>query len=262
MLLLTHILIAAVLAASSTAAASTAGLDNIDNTATVTVRFYGEAQCPFCRKWVEEVWPLIWNDKEMMAFIDYDFVPWGNAYFATTMCGKGPYDSQERACFYDHCITSAADDGDACFGGDAIYQHSEKEGQVDIYETCILKNVGLDAAVAFTFCAEGPDMDNDQMSALELLKECAPDGVDPKEVQACLESQGKKLEIENAKKTPVHPGVPYVVVDGKPLEGNPFTDTQDAICKALKQKGATLPKACSSKRSIIPQQQSAETLSY
>lgn len=211
----------------------------------VSVRFYGESQCPYCRKFVEEAWHEIWSDEELKSYIDYDFVPWGNAYFATTTCGSGPYDSKERACFYEQCITATTVDDDACFGGEPIYQHSTKEGQVDIYETCILQDVGLDAAVEFTYCAEGAVMDDATMSAGDLLAKCATDGVDPKNVQDCLEKRGRELEIENAKKTPVHPGVPFVLVGGMSVE-NPF-ETKKAICDKLQQQG-THPKACASAR--------------
>ena len=55
--------------------------------AKVKVHFYGEAQCPFCRKFVTETWHEIWSDEELKSKIDYEFVPWGNAYFATEECG-------------------------------------------------------------------------------------------------------------------------------------------------------------------------------
>ena len=165
----------------------------------VSVRFYGESQCPYCRKFVEETWNEIWSDQELRSYLDYDFVPWGNSYFATSMCGSGPYDPQERACFYDHCITSAADDESACFGGDVVYQHSAKEGEIDIYETCILKDVGLAAAVDFTYCAEGSEMDQADMSARELMIECIPDKVDPKAEGKSLGATKKVLTVKTKK---------------------------------------------------------------
>ena len=209
----------------------------------ISVQFYGEAACPFCRKFVEESWKEIWDDDELKGHIDFTFVPWGNAYFATEMCGKGPYNPSERACFYEKCITAETDDDKACFGGDPIYQHGKKEGQVDIYESCILEDNGLDAAFAFTICVEGSDMDDDAMSAHEVMIECVPEGVDPTEVEECLNDRGRKLEIANAKRTPVHAGVPYVVVDSKPMD-NPF-DTKATVCKLLDQQGVR-PSGCSS----------------
>jgi hypothetical protein len=116
---------------------------------------------------------------------------------------------------------------------------------VDIYESCIIMNDGLNKAVAFTYCAEGDLMDNAEMSAHELLLECAADAdINVDATQSCLEGQGRHIEIANALKTPAHSGVPYVLVDGKPLE-DPFNDTKTTICKALSEKGVSpLPAAC------------------
>lgn len=115
----------------------------------VSVMFYGESQCPFCRKFVE-VWQTIWTDPGFRKVVDYDFIPWGNAYFATTECGQGPeYNSDERHCWAKKCggrefRDDDDDDDDDCFGpGPAIYQHSKKEGEVDIYESCVKKILGL-----------------------------------------------------------------------------------------------------------------------
>ena len=211
-----------------------------DSAVRVTVRFYGEAQCPFCRKFVM-TFNDIWNDPELRQYLDYDFVPWGNAYFSTDKCGSGPYDPQERACWYEECITQSSDDEDACFGGNVVYQHGNKEGNIDIYESCILQDVGLDAAVDFTFCCEGPNMDDGSMCAQQLMQKCIPKGVNPENVQKCLETRGRKIEIANAKKTPAHPGVPYVLVDNESLD-NPL-EVRQAICDQLSSKGVQ-PTSC------------------
>jgi hypothetical protein len=206
----------------------------------VHVRFYGEASCPYCRRFVTDVWPTIWNDKQLQPHIDYNFVPWGNSYFATESCGKGPYDHLERSCWYEKCIITPADDEAACFGGDAVYQHGTKEGEVDIYESCVNEVGGLSAAVEFTFCCEGPNMDDPTIAdARQLMTKCvAPMTVDPAKVQECFDTRGHAIEIANAKQTPDHPGVPYVTVDGQPLD-DPFS-IKSVICDILKQKGVSV----------------------
>lgn len=209
----------------------------------VSVQFFGEAQCPFCRHWVEDVWPEIWDDEELKSYVDYDFVPWGNAYFGTQKCGFGPYDPKQRACFYENCIGAYFPDENECFGGQPVYQHSLKEGEVDIYETCILQDNGLEEAIEFTYCVEGSIMDDEDMSAKDLLGKCAPDGVDAALIYECKDQRGRELEIENAKKTPDHPGVPYVLVDGEMVEQP--DDTKQVLCDKLKEKGVE-PKACAS----------------
>jgi len=215
----------------------------------VTVRFYGEAQCPFCRKFVTEVWQPIWEDLELRDYIDYDFIPWGNAYFATKQCGGGPYSSVERACWYKKCINEQSDGKKDCFDSEkVVYQHGKKEGDVDIYESCIKTLFGLDYAVEFTNCAEGPKMDDNSLDAKALMKTCAAlviPKVDFPAIDECFDLQGRKLEIHNARNTPEHPGVPYVLIDGAPIED--FSQTKKAICKLLKEKGSgDLPKVCQS----------------
>ena len=201
-----------------------------------TVRFYGESQCPFCRNFVTDVWQPIWEDPEFRSSVDYDFIPWGNAYFASEACGKGPYSSTERHCWAQKCQDSTSDNEEECYGGKAIYQHSEKEGQVDIYESCVKALLGIEVAVTFTYCCEGKNMDDTSMTAQELMELCLADSSkeDVSNVQSCYENQGHDHEVTNAKKTPPHPGVPYVVVDGVALD-NPM-ETARAICDALHTK--------------------------
>ncbi|KAG7351711.1 thiol reductase [Nitzschia inconspicua] len=230
--------------------------DDNSNTIRVQVVFYGESQCPHCRKFVTEAWPTVWLDVEgLREYVDYDMIPWGNAYFATQECGHGPYSPDERACWYKKCkdqyTLTVKDDqnnddgGNDCFTGRAVYQHGEKEGIVDIYETCIKVAYSLEDAVDFTYCAEGSIMDNEEINAEQLLTICTvslPD-VDAKAVQQCYEQRGKQLEIANAKQTPEHPGVPYVLLDGKPVD-DPM-EIQTAICNALQSKGLDpLPDSC------------------
>ncbi|KAL3944127.1 MAG: hypothetical protein SGBAC_001811 [Bacillariaceae sp.] len=217
----------------------------------VSVRFYGEAQCPFCRKFVTEVWKPIWEDLELRDYIDYDFIPWGNAYFATKQCGSGPYNSIERACWYKACINEQSDGKKDCFDSETVvYQHGQKEGDVDIYESCMKTLFGLDYAVEFTYCAEGPLMDKKAQDAKTLMKTCAAKvipKVDFPAIDECFDMQGRKLEIQNARKTPEHPGVPYVLIEGAPIDD--IARTEESICKLLKEKGLDpLPKACQSER--------------
>jgi len=210
----------------------------------VAIRFYGEAECPFCRKFVTKTWKDIWSTDELHPYLDYQFVAWGNAYFATETCGSGPmYSSEERRCWYQKCILSTADNEEACFGGTAIYQHGIREGELDIYETCVLEEMGLDAAVEFMECVEGPNLDDPDMSSSDLMQYCITYAGDSAAVQECFETRGHELEIRSAKATPDHPGVPYVLVGGKPLE-NPMEELLPAICSQLKEEGVSGLGSC------------------
>jgi hypothetical protein len=100
--------------------------------------------------------------------------------------------------------------------------------------------------VDFTYCAEGDTMENTE-SAHDLLLACHGDIIDPDVIQSCYETHGHTIEVLAAKLTPAHPGVPYVLVDGEPLD-DPFS-IQQAICDRLREiMGTTspwrLPKAC------------------
>jgi hypothetical protein len=69
--------------------------------------------------------------------------------------------------------------------------------------------------------------------------------VDSNAVHQCYEQRGKQLEIDNARQTPAHPGVPYVLLDGAPVD-DPM-EIQSAVCNKLKEKGLnTLPDSCGS----------------
>ena len=110
---------------------------------------------------------------------------------------------------------------------------------------------GIDAAVEFTYCAEGDAMEKTD-SALDLLLACQGDTIDADVVKNCKETHGHTIEVLAAQQTPAHPGVPYVLVDGEPLD-DPFS-IQQVICDRLKEKLATksavdyprLPKVCAS----------------
>ena len=121
-----------------------------------------------------------------------------------------------------------------------------------MYESCFKTIFGFDFAVEFTYCAEGPMMDDKTLYAKALMKACATlviPKVDLPAIDECFQLQGRKLEIHNARQTPEHPGVPYVSIDGKPIED--FTHTKETICTLLKQKGLDLlPSACKSKQKI------------
>lgn len=215
-----------------TSASNDNGNDN--DKLVVTVEFFGESQCPYCREFVRDAWPAVWEDKELMQYVRYDFFAWGNSYFSIPSCSQeDSYDRDDRACWYKECIEvpeGQADDD--CFAGDVIYQHSEKEGQVDIYEMCVKLHYGLDVAVDFTYCCEGPKMD-DSGSARDLLLACS-ENIDPDLIHSCFYKHGHIIEVWAAKHTPTHPGVPYVLVDGQALS-DPFS-VRKAICERLIQK--------------------------
>eukprot|EP00934_Nitzschia_sp_Nitz4_P005260 Nitzschia sp. Nitz4//NODE_464_length_17123_cov_69.824057//7738//8457//NITZ4_additional_000064-RA//1//CDS//3329531918//5250//frame0 len=212
-----------------------------DEDTTVQVRFYGESMCPGCRMFVTQGWPSVWEDDDLMQFVEYDFVAWGNSYFTTSKCGGAPYDPQVRSCWYQECTVTSSDDEDGCFGGEPVYQHGQMEGEVDIYENCVKLHFGIKVAVDFTACCEGDNME-DTDSATELAKYCFPTQLDFSVVEKCFQEGGHKMEVMAAKQTPDHPGVPYVLVDGE-IQYNPL-GVKDAVCQRLNALNVVLPASC------------------
>jgi hypothetical protein len=212
----------------------------------IAVNFYGEAQCPYCRRFVE-MWHDEWQN-EFIPYVSFQYVPWGNAYFATEQCGSGPYSSTERACWYDKCIASSSDNDNECFGGTTIYQHSEKEGMMDVYESCVIELFGPDEGWEFTYCAEvgmgAALLDDDTYSAYDVMAACVYDQkpILVQVIQHCYDTRAHEIEMHNARLTPSHPGVPYVQVDGIALN-DPFNDLVQVICDKLGTVGE-FPSIC------------------
>lgn len=228
-----------ILLLSAAAAAAT----NNNNNVLVKVEFYGEALCPFCRKFVTTAWPSVWNDAQLRLLVDDTMVPWGNAYFPTRQCGGEPFSHETMACWFQHCVqTLSADNDDDCFAGKPVHQHGAIEGILDQYETCVLHELGLEAGVAFAVCVEGPNLERYQNDATALVAACLDDSLIDA-MQHCVETQGRDLEILNAKQTPGHAGVPYVLVNGVPLQ-DPL-QIKAAVCQALAEESIR-PASCSS----------------
>mmetsp|Transcript_1543 Transcript_1543/g.2108 ORF Transcript_1543/g.2108 Transcript_1543/m.2108 type:complete len:272 (-) Transcript_1543:82-897(-) len=207
----------------------------------IKVEFYGESECPYCRKFVTEAWPEVWSDSELKELVEYTMIPWGNAYFATNSCGGAPYNAQTRACWYKTCVAVSADDAD-CFSGEVIYQHGGSEGALDIYESCVLNELGITMGVSFAECVEGPNMEKFDRDVAALVEHCISCSSCLHKVEACVAQNGKELEVQMAKATPSHPGVPYVLVNGKPID-EPL-DVQQAVCEALPDDAR--PSSCKS----------------
>ena len=118
------------------------------------------------------------------------------------------------------------------------------------YESCAIQLLGLEEAVDLTECVEGPAMDDADQSAADLVASCLG-GNDAlfAELQDCKATQGHDLEVANARATPDHPGVPFVLVDGDVL-ADP-RDIKNTICQKLQERvEGTLPAACTTSASI------------
>ena len=112
----------------------------------VQVHAYVEAECPDCRNFATSVLPILLDNFDT-SLVNFDFVAFGNAYFGTDFCGSGPYDPDERTCFYEKCVTPKNPTEDGCFDGDVVYQHApphypapaDREGRLMLLESCVQK---------------------------------------------------------------------------------------------------------------------------
>jgi len=217
----------------------------------VKVEFYGEAKCPFCRKFVTEAWPMVWKDPVLKELVDYSMFPWGNAYFSTQTCGGGPYSPETRHCWYTNCVDVATPADPDCFEGEAVYQHGPSEGALDIYEACVINELGMDTGVEFAACIEGPNMELYDHNVTALVETCLSCGHCLHKVNTCVSSKrGKELEVQMAKATPDHPGVPYIVVNGNPLDDDDVLDIKKIICEAAASSQADRLKSCNAAATV------------
>eukprot|EP01059_Diplonema_ambulator_P033838 TRINITY_DN726_c0_g1_i1.p1 TRINITY_DN726_c0_g1~~TRINITY_DN726_c0_g1_i1.p1 ORF type:complete len:177 (+),score=37.04 TRINITY_DN726_c0_g1_i1:230-760(+) len=173
--------------------------------------------------------------------MDFEYVPWGNAYFVTSECGgqKGQYDVNVRECWDSKCGQNPVSD---CFTGDMVCQHGDNECFGNIAESCA-KNQSTSGAkqyMPFVYCWEGQNG-----ASKNTLNGCASMfGLSGPAITACTESPGaKNLTILAAQTTAEipggHPGVPYITVNGKYL-----SNTNELLRTVCKDWTGPKPKGC------------------
>eukprot|EP00438_Fugacium_kawagutii_P029477 Skav209244 [mRNA] locus=scaffold293:534773:547266:- [translate_table: standard] len=206
-----------------------------EDAAKVKVQLYAEAGCPFCRAAIAG--PVNQTLSSVAAIMDFEFFPWGNAYFVTAECkGAGEYDMSARQCYNKRCGSGVSDRPKDCFTGDLVCQHGKVECEADRYLACA-KSVGGSHFMAFTHCLEA-GYDNYTKA---LVTKCAASAqVDVDSLAKCFDGpDGDRAVKAQAMATPEHPGVPYILVDGKPVEQP--NDLLKEVCEAYQGQK---PKAC------------------
>lgn len=182
----------------------------------------------------------ILTDAGLSAIVDFEFSPFGNNYYVTPGCGgEGNYDVNARHCFYKKCGKDSDHPGD-CFSGALVCQHGDPECQGNRYMACAKKLRGdIGAYMTFAHCLEaGFDSLSEQMAA-----GCADTaGIDKAALTDCFRgSLGNDALIEEAKKTPEHSGVPWILVNGQSID--PPEGLVGAVCNAYE---GPKPPGCSS----------------
>lgn len=177
------------------------------------------------------------------SLVDFDFVPWGNAYYVTSECGgPGSYDFTARQCFNSECGLGAASPPAGCYSGSIVCQHGKRECDFNLWFTCARKLYKkAELYMPFVTCMEAQyDAAADGPSVAATCAQSA--GLAISHMTSCFYGQlGIQALAGNAAATPPHAGVPYVLVEGKPLD-DPSTLLQ-AVCDAYQ---GSKPAACGS----------------
>lgn len=151
--------------------------------------------------------------------------PFGNAYYATEECGKGPYDPNERHCWFKRCIQTQPPLDD-CFPADGmVAQHGPVERDINILESCaVTLNPDWNVYWPYIHCME-------VKYSKKASNACAKRaGIDGQKIAACAAGpDGAAAEVVMAKATPDHPGVPWILVNGASADAN---NLLKAICEA------------------------------
>lgn len=176
--------------------------------------------------------------------VNFDFVPWGNAYYVTSECGgPGSYDLDARQCFNSKCGLGAASPPEDCYSGEIVCQHGQRECDFNTWLTCAREvHKKAELYMPFVTCVEA-QYDRVWRSVQNVVTACASSaGLDIDQMATCFDGQsGARALAGNAAATPPHAGVPYVLVDGKPLDDE--STLLEAVCKAYQ---GPKPAACAS----------------
>lgn len=202
----------------------------------VKVDLHYEAGCPFSYKFISGVLKKAFDAPGFLDMIQFDGHPFGNAYFVTSKCGGGgAYNIAARKCFESQCGSTVAAKPAECFTGDLVCQHGEAECRFNRAEACV-KSLGASpkTQVDFFDCIypQAGSAANTHTEA-QLVSTCATQvgGFDKAAMEQCFNGVGSPSGAEliktEAGATPVHPAVPYVIVNGQPI------DDHDQIVQAV-----------------------------
>ncbi|XP_077214330.1 gamma-interferon-responsive lysosomal thiol protein-like isoform X1 [Tasmannia lanceolata] len=190
--------------------ASRVGFSDSDSAPKVSLGLYYETLCPYCSNFIVNFLAKIFKNG-LLEIVDLNLVPYGNARIGsneTIACQHGPYE----------CLLNTVE---ACAikVWPEVHQHF---AFIYCVETLVIERKYNDWESCFQKTGLGS----------QLLVDCFNSG------------NGKKLELQYANETghlnPPHTYVPWVVVDGQPLNED-YENFKTYVCKAYK---GTPPEAC------------------
>eukprot|EP01013_Petalomonas_cantuscygni_P023753 TRINITY_DN45253_c0_g1_i1.p1 TRINITY_DN45253_c0_g1~~TRINITY_DN45253_c0_g1_i1.p1 ORF type:complete len:259 (-),score=36.86 TRINITY_DN45253_c0_g1_i1:211-924(-) len=209
----------------------------------VNVQFFGESLCPYCREFMGGTLNQTLEDPQMLAIMDFQYYPWGNAYFNIDGCGgtPGSYDPTVRLCWGRKC--SSASPPSDCFTAPITWQHGDNEGYGNRVEACV-KQATPDVLQQLRFdkCFEV-----DGSASKDDFRRCAAQtGIHYDIVSHCVNNDVRASAALAAEANatlrfaPAHAGVPWVIV-GTDAATAP-SDLTQSVCMHF--TGSNRPKAC------------------
>ncbi|CAO2840043.1 unnamed protein product [Amaranthus hypochondriacus] len=175
----------------------------------VSLDLYYESLCPGSSKFIANDLHTIYKNG-LIEVVDLRFFPWGNAIINSD--------------------------------GSFTCQHGPTECLLNTVEACAIDIYPMDDRVMFIQCIENLVYEGNSTNWKTCFKLY---DLDPELITDCYETlYGKRLEVMYAKLTnaliPPHQYVPWVVVDGKPLQTD-YENFVSYICEAYK---GPQPSAC------------------
>jgi len=183
----------------------------------------------------------------LLDIMEYNFYPWGNAYYNTSQCGTSSYNKQVgMTCWEKECGYGAQNPPADCFTGTILCQHGDEECQWNRWEACAVATNSNDVLKfsMFANCVESGGY-------FTTAKKCAEaNGLDWDKLNECYNGSAgdeaqKSMAQATANLNPAHLGTPWVIVNGVVLD-DPSTLLQ-SVCAAY--DGAK-PAGCSGARLI------------
>lgn len=231
----------------------------------VSVDIFIEAGCPYCMQYLSGPLAHAASDYEVSALMAVNISPFGNAYYEIPSCegeatnatalAHGLYDVGMRKCFNRKCGAGVTRPPAECSKGRLICQHGSKECIFNRYLACAKHNApnhnpGTPHYLPFFTCMKGNyDQTPDAGPALSaLVSRCANAAgrghLNEDAIQTCYNGpQGDHLVLYESQSTPIHGGVPTVLVNGVAQEEGYDRDALVKAVRAAHASGNNMPAA-------------------
>ncbi|KAJ9455818.1 GILT-like protein C02D5.2 [Diplonema papillatum] len=187
----------------------------------VVLRFYGEAGCPPCQDLIVGPLETTLNAPGLWGILDYQYIPFGNAFFITPQCGGDQgYNLTQRLCWDNLCGGSGQPPAQDCFVGDPVCQHGPQECYGNVVEVCLKNMTGNDPQLyqPFVHCWEGQH----QLKNISFDSCAEKTSINAQQLKACAATAASRaLLLDAARETaglmPAHESTPWVLINGKQL---------------------------------------------